>query len=142
MKKAFLPLAALTFALASCDVHDSTQSIGYPEYNLIIDTQDPDQPAQASYAQYEAKFNFTKNVVDIKGTDIVINNQKYSFETDTMALRTKPFIVEGGSSYYLCFSKDGQTAIGSSAKNLNGTVVFCYMPNTNLLNTNYTVNAS
>lgn len=144
MKKAFLPLAAVALALASCEVHDSTQSISYPEYNLIVDIENPDQPAQvSSYVAYQVQYNFTKNVVDLKGSDVVINNQKYSFETDTMALQSRSFAIEGGYTYNLCFSKPGQVKPGSDVKNVNGTIVFSYYPtSSSVLDPNYAVAAS
>lgn len=144
MKKAFLPLSIVALALASCEVHDSTQSINYPEYNLIVDIQEPAQPAQVSSSvAYQVQYNFTKNVIDLKGTDVVINNQKYSFETDTMALRSKSFAIEGGYTYNLCFSKAGQVRPGSNVKDVNGTVVFSYYPtSSSLLDPNYAVAAT
>lgn len=142
MKKAIFPIVATVFVLASCnpDTRDSYQTLNYPEYNLAIDKQDPSQMAQASYAKYELKNNISRQVVDIKASDIVINNQKYSFETDTMGLRTKSFKVDGlGDVFNVYFSKSGSAGVGSSASNLNGTLVYCYMPMSNLLNPVYNV---
>lgn len=139
MKKAILPLAAALFVITSCDVHDSTQTMGYPEYNLIVDTENSEQLAQTSYTGYEVLYNVTKNVIDVKVNDLVINNQKYSFETDTMGLRSKSISVEGGTTYNLCFSKPGQVKAGSCAKDLNGTFATCYWPGSNLLNPSVSV---
>lgn len=142
MKKSIMSLAAMAFVLASCDTgtKDSYQTLTYPEYNLIVDNQDPNQPAQASYVNYEVKNNISKNVVDVKASDLVINNQKYSFETDTMALQSKTFNVEGlGNTYNLYFSKPGQAGQGSGVSNMNGTFVYCYMTTSNLLNPSYNV---
>lgn len=143
MKKAIFPLAALALALASCDTgsKDSYQTIQYPEYNLIVDNQDINAPAQASYGSYEMKFNYSKNVVDIKSSDIILNNQKYSFETDTMAIRTQNFKTENyGEAFNYIFSKPGSAGVSSSVSNLNGKLVWCFMPNsTNLLSPTYNV---
>lgn len=140
MKNLILPLAAVALALASCDTgsHDSYQTLSYPEYNLIVDTQDASAPAQASYVAYEVKHNISRNVVDVKANDLVINNQKYSFETDTMDLRTKTFTVEGvGQGYHLYFSKNGNASQNGSVSNIYGTFVFCYSLMSNLLNPVY-----
>ena len=140
MRNLILPLAAVALALASCNTEsrDSYQTLSYPEYNLIIDTQDASAPAQASYVSYEVKHNISRNVVDVKANDIVINNQKYSIETDTMGLRTRTFTVEGmGQGYYLYFNKNGQASQNGSVSNVNGTFVFNYAVMTNLLNPVY-----
>lgn len=143
MKKSILPLAAMALLLASCDTttKDSYQTIPYPEYNLLVDNQDMDAAAQASYGNYEVKFNISKNVIDIKATDIILNNQKRSFETDTMALRTQVFNVEGiGMAQNYIFSKAGATGVGSAASNLKGMLVWCYMPTgTDILSPDYQV---
>ncbi len=139
MKKAILPLAALSLLIASCnpDTKDSYQTLSFPEYNLIIDDQNPDQLAQASYVNYQIKNNISKEVVDVKATDLVINNQKYSFETDTMKLRTKSIPLEGGTSYNLYFSKKGPAGVGCAASDINGTFVYYYTPPSNVLNPVY-----
>ena len=123
MKKAIFPLAALAIAMASCDTgtKDSYQTIQYPEYNLIIDNQDIDAPAQASYGSYEIKFNYSRNVIDIKSSEIILNNQKYTFESDTMAIRTQTFKTElYGDAFNYVFSKPGSAGVGSSVSNLEG----------------------
>ncbi|MDE6478770.1 MAG: hypothetical protein K2L45_00760 [Muribaculaceae bacterium] len=141
MKNLILPLAAVALILASCDTgtRDSYQTLSYPEYNLIIDNQDASASAQASYLAYEVKHNISRNVVDIKANDLVINNQKYSFETDTMDLRTKTYTVEGvGQGYFLYFNKNGQASLNGSVSNIYGTFVFNYSVMNNLLNPVYT----
>lgn len=137
MNKIILPLAATVLLVASCDPNtkDSYQTLSYPEYNLIIDNQNPDQLAQASYVNYEVKNNISKDVIDIKASDLIINNQKYSFETDTMKLRTKTFSVEGGTTYNLYFTHPGKT--GTSVSDITGTFVYYYMAPSNLLNPTY-----
>lgn len=143
MKKTLLLFGASALLLSSCDTssQDSYQTIPYEEYNLIVDTQDMEAPAQASYGSYVVKFIMSKNVIDIKSSDIIINNQKRSFETDTMKLRSKVFNVEGlGMAENYMFSKSGPTSVGSPASNLNGTLVWYYVPSgTSILSPDYTV---
>lgn len=143
MKKTLLSLGAIALMLASCDpsTKDSYQTIPYSEYNLLVDTRDMDTPAQASYGEYSIKFNISKNIVDLKASDIIINNQKRSFETDTMQLRTQTFNVEGvGMTIDYVFSKAGAVRPGSDARDLKGKLVWCYMPNgNNILSPDYTV---
>lgn len=142
MKKSIFSFAATALLLASCttDTKDSYQTLNYPEYNLTIDKQDASQMAQASYAKYEVKNNISRQVVDVKANDIIINNQKYSFETDTMGLRTSAFKVDGlGDVYNVYFSKNGNAGVGSNVSNLKGTFVYCYVPMSNLLNPVYNV---
>lgn len=140
MKKAIIPMAATAILLASCDTgtKDSYQQIPYPEYNLIVDTQDETAPAVASYGNYDLKFNISKNCIDIKASEIIFNNQQYSFETDTMAVRQKAISVDGGTIYNLTFSKSGNAGsngVGSAASDLRGSLVYCYLiQNGDLLN--------
>lgn len=143
MKKALLSLAAMTMLLASCDTStkDSYQTISYPEYNLIVDNQDPTAPAQASYGGYSIKFNLSKNCIDLTATDIIVNNQKYSFETDTMNLLTRSFQSElAGNTFNYLFSKKGIAGTGSPASNISGKLVWNLMPNSsNILSPNYSL---
>lgn len=142
MNKAIFSFAALALFLASCnpETKDSYQTLNYPEYNLTVDTQDPSQMAQASYAKYEVKNNISRQVVDVKASDIIVNNQKYSFETDTMGLRTSSFKVDGlGDVYNVYFSKYGNAGVGSNVSDIKGTFVYCYAPMSNLLNPVYNV---
>lgn len=142
MKKAIFSIAAAAFFLASCntDTKDSYQTLNYPEYNLIIDNQEPSQMAQASYAKYEVKNNISRQVVDVKANDIIINNQKYSFETDTMGLRTSSFKVDGiGDVYNVYFSKYGSAGIGSNVSDIKGTFVYGYAAMNDTLNPVYNV---
>lgn len=148
MKKMLIPLAASALLLASCDTStkDSYRTIPYYEYNLIVDNVDPSVPAATSYATYEVKFNISKYCVDVKGSDLIFNNQKYSFETDTMALRQKPYTIDGQTAYNLTFSKSGNagaSGTGSSASNLQGTFVYCYIPQSNdILNPTFELGAN
>lgn len=145
MKTTLLSLGALALLLASCDTStkDSYQIIPYTEYNLLVDNTDQTQAAQVSEGKYEVKFNISRNCVDIKASDIILNNQKYSFETDTMGLRQKFFNIDGTSTYYLTFSKYGSTGMSSSASDLTGSFVYCYIPQTSdILNPSFNVGAT
>ncbi len=136
-------MAVMALLLASCDTStkDSYQTLTYPEYNLLVDNQDMSAEAQASFSNYELKFNISKNVIDVKTSDIIINNQKHSFETDTMSLRTNIFKTENGEdAFNYAFSKSGAAGPGSSASNFKGQLVWCYMPSgSNLLSPTYDV---
>lgn len=102
MKRLFLPFAALAMLATSCDVgtNDSSSTIYFSECNLISNLVDQTQPAQISSSIYTTICYWSKNCVEFSTTDLVINNQKISFETDTMALKT----------YYLV-SEDKQSSI-------------------------------
>lgn len=142
MKTTLLSLGALALLLASCDTStkDSYRIIPYAEYNLIVNNSDQAQAAQATEGRYEVKFNITSNCVDIKASDLILNNQKFSFETDTMGVRQKFFSIDGTSTYYLTFSKRGSTGMGSSASDLTGSFVYCYLPQTSdILNPSFNV---
>lgn len=142
MKKAIFSFAAAALFLASCNTEtkDSYQTLNYPEYNLIIDNQDPSQMAQASASRYEVKNNISRQVVDVKASDIIINNQKYSFETDTMGLRTTSFKVDGiGDIYNVYFSKYGNAGIGSNVSDIKGTFVYGYAAMNDTLNPVYKI---
>lgn len=136
MKKSLLLIAPLAVFAASCDPSskDSYQTISYAECNLISDTQNDSEPAQASYASYKVKFNITQNTVDVSATDVIISNQKYSFETDPMEIKSSIFTIEGDQKVEkMSFSKSGQTAAGSSASDLDAYFAYCYVPATNNL---------
>lgn len=141
MKKAILSLASMALLLASCvpNTKDSYQTYSFPEYNMMVDTHDMDADAQASLSSYALKYNMSKNVIDIKTQDLVLNNQKYSFETDEMEFRSEMFKTENmGDAYNQVFSKSGAVSVGSVASNLNGKLVWCYMrDNSNLNDPNY-----
>lgn len=133
----------MAILLAACDssTKDSYQTITYPEYNLLVDNQDISAAAQASFSNYEVKFNISRNVIDLKASDIIINNQRYSFESDTMSIRTQTFKTEGfGDAFNYIFSKTGPSGHGSGVSNINGKLVWCLMPNgSNILSPNYSV---
>ena len=146
MNRTLIPIAALALTVASCstDVKDSYQTIPYKEYNLIVDNQDASQSAQVSLATYDLKNNISKGVVDVKCSDLIINNQKISFETDTMRIYSRTFTITNidgagsGVNYY--FSKRGNAGVGSGAFDLTGNLVWNLIPSSNnLLDPNYTL---
>ena len=146
MKKAIFPMAATVLLLASCDTttKDSYKTIPYTECNLIIDNSNISAPAQVSSATYETKINISKYCVDIKATDFILDNQKVSFETDTMDIRYKNFetIIDGKTEKlsYLTFGRRGSAGVGSSVTDLNGTFVLCYVPNgSDVLSPNFSI---
>ena len=146
MKKAIIPMAAMALMLASCDStgKDSYQTMTFSEFNLIIDNSNVSEPSQVSTASYETKINFSKYCVDIKTKDFIIDNHNISFEKDTMALRYKNFetTIDGKPQKisYLTFGKRGSAGIGSSVSDLNGTLVFCYVPiGTDVLNPDFKI---
>lgn len=146
MKKAIIPMAVVALMLASCEptTKDSYKTMGYPECNFIIDNSDASAPAQVSTASYEVKFNLSKYCVDIKTSDLVINNQKVSFETDTMALRTRNVqtTIDGKTETLslLTFSSGGSKWPGSAASDIKGTFVYSLVPTgSDILNPNFNV---
>lgn len=124
MKRFFLPLAILAIALASCDTtsKDSYTTMGFGEYNLISDLTDTSKPAQVSSGSYSLKLNWTQNCVDLSTTSLTINNQKISFETDTMALKIVYLVPEGGGSYIEMGAFGNKSNVGKGAEitNLDG----------------------
>lgn len=134
MKKTFLSCVALGLLVASCDTSskDSYQTIPYSEYNLIVDTQNPDQLAQVSYSEYQVKYNISKYTMDVKSSDIIINNQKYSFETDPMAINSTSFkTADNLTVEKTSFSQKGSAGVGSPVSDLNAYFAYCYVPASN-----------
>lgn len=141
MKKTIFSLLVLGISLVSCknDDKDSTSSYNYTEYNLIVDMQDNNQPATVTLGNYYWTYNMTQDLIDIKASEISINNQKYSFETDPMAIDVKYFTTASGLQVdKWTFS---QATSKSSFSNLNGTFVYWVLPasGTNLLNPSLTL---
>lgn len=134
MRKSLIPIAALALMMASCDtgVRDSYQTYPFREYNLIVDKDNYEVPAQVSEALYNMKYNISKNVVDINGSNITINNQKSSFETDTMTLKGSYFEMSNGTKVdKLYFSKNSNVVLsGSKVTNLSGKLLYGYVSNT------------
>lgn len=131
MKKAIIPIAAVALTLASCDTgtKDSHQTITFKEYNLIVDTQSPDQPATASEGTYEVKINYSKNLIDVKASDIIINNQKVSFETEPTKVNVSYYTADGVTVEKVYFSPENSPT--STASNLNAEYMPWKVPSTN-----------
>lgn len=138
MKKSLLLLAPLAILVASCDSSskDSFQTVSYTECNLISDAGNDSEPAQASYATYQVRYNISKNTMDVTASDVIISNQKYSFETDPMDITSSVFTTASGEKVEkMGFSKTGQAMVGSAASDLNAYFAYCYIPTTaNLMN--------
>ncbi len=130
MKKIIFSMAAAALLLSSCDTttKDSYSTVPYQVCNLIVDNSDLDQPAIVSTSTYQIKTNLSKAVVDITASDIIINNQKYSFETDTMSVGyTKFKPLDGQDIYTQTFSKRGVAAVGSAASDINGSYAYHFL---------------
>ena len=133
MKKAILSILAMGLMLASCDTStkDSYQTLPYTECNLIVDVANPTNLAQSSVSNYSVKNNISQSTVDIKCEDLVINNQKYTFATDTMKYRLSYFPIEINGEKAgvekVSFSKKGQVSLGSSVSNLEGYTAYSYV---------------
>ena len=137
MKKLILPLAAVALLATACDtnVKDSTSSYTYGGYNLIEDLQDPAAPALATQGAYKVNQNITRWTVDIAATEMIIDNQKYTFETDTMGIKPKMF---GDKVSYMGFSSTGNIGKGANVSALSGFVAASYSPATsNILSPSY-----
>lgn len=137
MKKLLLPFAVVALVATSCstDVKDSQYSDNYPEYNLIVDLNDPDALASASEGSYKFTYNITRNVVDISTSDLIINNQKSSFQTDTMGIKPK---VLGDKVSCLGFSSSRNVGQGATVTNLQGYMPTCFVAsNSNILSSSY-----
>ncbi len=136
MKRLFLPLAAGLLLAASCstNTNDSRYSNTYFDYNLIIDNDNPDAAAQASYSGYDVTLYYTSGAVEVKGNDLIVNNQKYSFETDTMACGSYYFkaLIDGveTSIGQTTFSKKGLVGTGAQVTNLKGAMIGMFAPAT------------
>lgn len=122
MKRFLTPLALVALIFSSCDneVSDSYSTATFAEYNLITDLDNPNEPAQVSGAFYELKLNFTKSCIDVKTSDLILNNQKFSFTTDTMAYNSAYLVLENGSYIQMgYFSKQGEVGKDSDVSDLS-----------------------
>ena len=143
MKRIIFTFAIVAMIVSACgDLKDSTQTFYYNECNLIVDTEDESQTAQASTAVYQVLNNLSKGVADVTCSDIIINNQRYSLQTDTMVIHEKTFKVsnvdDAGYAANYWFAKSGNVSAGSSASNLMGEIVWCLKSNNaNLISPNY-----
>lgn len=136
-KLQILYLAIVAFVFTSCDMgnKDSYYDMTYGESNLIVNIKDPSQDASVSESSYKFHYNISKNVVDITANDIIINNHKISFETDTMAPVSKSF---GEKLAYLGFSRTGNVGKGATVTNLKGYLPYQYtVVSANLFSSNY-----
>lgn len=102
MKQILMTLAALAMLITSCDSgsKDSYTTANFGESNLIVDLDNPSEPAQVSTAVYSVTLNYSKNCIDMSTNDLVINNQKVAFETDTMAYRAATLVSQDGKNYF------------------------------------------
>lgn len=136
MKRIFHPLAAIALIAVSCstDTKDSQRTMTYYDYNMIVDRVNPDQKAQATYNSYELTLNFSKAAISLKTSDLIVNNQKMSFETDTMAYRSYYFktVIDDQETTIeqITFSKATATGVGSAASNLKGSMLGMFVPAT------------
>lgn len=126
MKRLFLPFAALAIMAASCDTEtkDSYSTINFGECNLITSLDDESQTAQISSSVYTMRLNWTKYCVNLSTSDLVVNNQKISFETDTMALKTYYLVSEANEGNYIengIFSSKTNIGTGAEITNLDAT---------------------
>lgn len=126
MKRLLLPLAVLAMMAVSCDTEtkDSYSTINFSECNLITSLVDESQPAQISSSIYTMRLNWTKYCVELSTSDLVMNNQKISFETDTMALKTYYLVSEANSGSYIengIFSSKANVGKGAEITNLDAT---------------------
>lgn len=126
MKRLLLPLTALSIIAASCDTEtkDSYSTMNFGECNLITSLDDESQPAQISSSIYTMKLNWTKYCVNLSTSDLVVNNQKISFETDTMALKTYYLVSEANEGSYIengIFSSRANVGTGAEITNLDAT---------------------
>lgn len=126
MKKMLLPLAVLALAATSCDTStkDSFSKVTFYEYSLITDKTDPSQPAQVSATSYDVKLNWTQNTAEVSTSDLVISNQKRSFETQPMELKMGYLVQEGTTNYVEYYSFESyygaDNSLSSTLNSLSG----------------------
>lgn len=122
MKQFLLPLAIVATMLAACstDTKDSYSTANFGENNLIVNLDDPSAPAQVSTASYVLKLNWTQSCMSMYASDLVINNQKVSFETDTMAYRSAYLVANTGDYLEMgYFSKKSNVGKGAEVTSLD-----------------------
>lgn len=133
-KKIFFPLAILAFCMSSCDVgeNNSNNSVSFSNiYNMIVDANNPEAVAQATQSDYSINEDYLHNTMDIMASNIVINNQKYSFESDTLAIKPKYF---GKDISYKSISRIGNISKGgATVTNFEGYLAAYFIP----VNSNY-----
>lgn len=123
MKKILFSLAVIATLLTSCGTNskDSYTTVNFGESNLIVDLDNATEPAQVSSAVYSVTLNYSKNSIDMSTNDLVINNQKVAFETDTMAYRAATYVSQNGQSYFNIgmFGKKENVGKGADITNLD-----------------------
>lgn len=123
MKKFLFSLAAIATLLTSCDSNskDSYTTVNFGESNLIVDLDNPSEPAQVSSAVYSVTLNYSKNCIDMSTNDLVINNQKVAFETDTMKYRSAMLVSQDGQNYINIgmFGRKGNVGKGAEVTDLD-----------------------
>lgn len=117
-------MAALAMMTASCDnsVNDSYSTMNFVEYNLISDLQDPSQPARMSSSTYSLKLNWTKNCIDMTTNDVIIDNQKISFEVDSIPFKTYYMMSKPNNTpmfEYGVFSSKTPSGSGANVTNVD-----------------------
>lgn len=129
IKKLILPLAILAVGMTSCDVGENknTYNVSFNSiYNLIVDESDANSLAQVTQSNYEFNEDYNNNTIEIKATDVIIDGLKYSFESDTLALKPKYF---GDKVSYKGFSRLGNISKGgASVTNFEGYFAAYYLP--------------
>lgn len=88
MKKFLLPFAALALFAVSCDNSSkgSYSTTNAAEYNLIVDTQNPDTLASVTPSYYRLYMNWSDNTADLTTSNLVIAGKNVSFETKPLPL--------------------------------------------------------
>lgn len=129
IKKLILPMAIFAIGMTSCDVGENknTYNVEFNGiYNLIVDESNENALAQATQSDYTFNEDYNKSTIEIKATDIIINNLKYSFESDTLALKPKYF---GDKVSYKGFSRVANISKGGAAvTNFDGFFAAYYLP--------------
>lgn len=129
IKKIFFPIITLALCLTACDAgkNQNTQTFTYSNItNLIADTSNPESLAQATVANYIVTEDYDNGSIELSASDIIVNNQKYSFESDTLMLKPKYF---GNDISYKAFSRIGNISKGgSTASNMDGFFAAYYIP--------------
>ena len=129
IKKLILPLSVFAVCMTSCDIGENknTYNVSFTNiYNLIVDESDANSLAQVTQSDYEFNEDYNNSTIEIKATDVIVDGLKYSFESDTLALKPKYF---GDKVSYKGFSRVGNISKGgASVTNFDGYFAAYYMP--------------
>lgn len=90
MKKSLLGLAALTgLMFTSCDMptKDSTSSITVMAYNMVMPLNGGEPVVSTTPCFYTFDSNMSKSTMKVTGNPLTIDNNSYSFVTDTAGYR-------------------------------------------------------